>query len=177
MSLGTLAAPTTIANEIANWLNTHPGPSNLSQLLTNIHEAAHVIYHRDLGDDPQVRGAHWRIIDGKREWVLGSVECLPAHIQMNAHPVLVAKTFLGPRYIEVLLRGKESQDECWFASRRDFGLYSDWYRIRQTLRADLPSDLKEEVQRAIRRDFNDPVFQRRLWKTALEYEARIKAQN
>ena len=177
MSLDTPATLPTIANEMADWLNTHPGPSNLSQLLTNIHEAAHIIYHRDVGHDPEMGGPHWRTINGKSEWCLGWVEGLPEHIQLNSDPLLVSKFFLGPRYIEVLLRGKQFQDACWWSAERDFQIYTDWYRIRQALRNDVPPNLTAEVQRAVRRDFNDPEFLRRLWKVALEYEARVRGES
>ena len=166
----------TVASEMAEWLNSHFGPGNLSQLHTNIHEAAHMVYHRNLGHDPEVYGPHWKTINGKRRWMLGAVQALPAHIELNSDPLLVAKTFLGPRSIEILLRGEQSLDACLRGARRDLELYNDWCWMRQRLRNDLPDNLKGQVYRAVRRDFNDPVFQRRLWETALEYERRILEQ-
>jgi hypothetical protein len=162
----------TVANEIAEWLNVYPGPDNLMQLYTNIHEAAHMVYHRDVGHHPEVYGPH---TEGKRKF-LGGVEALPKHIQLNHDPILVGKCFLGPRYIEILLRGKHSTDVVCFGARRDLELYNDWCWMRQRLRNDLPDNLKDEVDRAVRRDFNDPVFHRRLWETALEYERRISEE-
>jgi hypothetical protein len=158
----------TVANEMGEWLNLYPGPDNLKQLYTNIHEAAHMVYHRAVGNDPEVYGPH---TDGKWKF-LGAVEALPEHIRLNYPPVLVAKCFLGPRYIEILLRGEQSLYACLRGARRDLEIYNDWCWMRQRLRNDLPDNLKDQVHRAVRRDFNDPAFQRRLWETALEYERR-----
>jgi hypothetical protein len=166
----------TVAKEMEEWLNAYSGPDNLKQLYTNIHEASHIVYHRDVGHDPEVYGPHSRIIKGKTRWFAGAVEALPQHIQLNRDPVLVGKCFLGPRYVQILLRGKQSTDAVCRAARIDLEIYNDWSRVRQALRGDVPENLKDQIDRSVRRDFNDPVFQRRLWKTALEYERRISEE-
>lgn len=95
---------------------------------------------------------------------------------MNHDPVRIGKCLLGPRFTDLPLRGKRATAKVCFGTR-DLEICDDWCRLWQRLRNGLPVNLKDEIQRAVWRDFNGPAFQRRLSKTALEYERRVAEQD
>jgi hypothetical protein len=165
----------TILERIPQWLETH---DDLEYFYICIHEACHVVHKRDLGFNPSMYGPHlayfpvlgWCHVDG-------AVESLPGFISMNADLVLVGKCYLGPAYLEVMLRGEDQTPGIWKAALKkykfkvDLSHYNNWC-VRRHQKGDNIEGLSSKIWDAVIADYQSIAFHQKIWATACEYDQR-----
>jgi hypothetical protein len=121
------------------------------------HEAVHILYSKRLGFDPELLGPALLRREGKFWFRLAAVEFLPEQMQMEADPVAVAKTFLGP-----ICLGLNQTDT-------DIANFVNWYARR------FPSQTKTDekyfltrVMESVRADAKQSNFQTELQSITAE---------
>jgi hypothetical protein len=139
-----------------------------------LHEATHVVYCRELGFEPKFYGpAIWYdeiLVKFRR--VDACVEGLPYEIKMKAEPLLVAKQFMGPYYVEPkLIVSSRTENQIWHDAFGDLCNYCDWKARRRKL-----GEVKlsfDAIRDSVYRDLRSPRFRKKLWDTAKEFEAQV----
>jgi hypothetical protein len=143
--------------------------------IASLHEGTHLFYMRACGFEPNVFGPGVGYDSSVKDFFLFdcSIQQLPYEIRMSAEPMLVAKCFLGPMYVEEKLLSHRIQEEIEYSSRFDLEQYNKWYDQRQQTNADVGDLTADKVRDAVLRDLRRPAFRKKLWDAAWEFEARV----
>lgn len=143
--------------------------------IASLHEGTHLFYTRACGFEPNVFGPGVGWDSNAKDFFLFdcSMQALPNEIRMTADPMLVAKCFLAPMYVEEKLLGHRTKEEIEYSSRFDLAQYNKWYDQRQKTKNDVSDLTADKVRESVFEELRSPEFQRKLWDTAHEFEARV----
>ncbi len=169
--------------QISSWFNSSKTFTTKEKAVICLHEGTHLLYTRMCGFEPKLRGPSIEY-DPEAEWFNrsdGAVESPPFSIKMSADPVLMAKQYMGPVYIEERLLSHRTKEEIWASSSVgpgcDLELFNRWAAQRQELRGDYYSALFPKgsfiLPDEIYKDCRSPEFRKKLWATAKEFESRV----
>jgi hypothetical protein len=163
-----------ISKDHEHWFNSPK--FDIKQLtIICLHEATHLVYDRELGFEPKLYGPSvdydsdaetFRRLDS-------AVQGLPYEIKMNADPLLVAKHYLGPAYVEEKLLNHRTREEIWEDAGGDLKNYNNWFAQRYQLKGDVHPLSSVDLRDAVYKDCRSPAFRRELWDVAREFERRV----
>jgi hypothetical protein len=140
--------------------------------ITCLHEGSHLVYKRMCGFEPRLFGPSIRY-DEDTEILRQSdsaVESLPEEVLMTAEPMLIAKQYLAPMYVEEKLLAHRTFAEIWETAQIDLKNFTAWSVRRNRVKGDLPATL--DVRQSVNKDLRSPALRRKLWDAAWEFEAR-----
>jgi hypothetical protein len=139
-----------------------------------LHEAAHLVYSRACGHEPELYGPMIDYDSGRETLHLidAAVEELPYEIRMNADPILVAKHYRGPLTVLEAL-GNMTREQARKEPMLDLRNLNNWFAERHRLRSDVQGITEKLVRDSVLRDLQCPDFCRKIWDAAREFEARV----
>jgi hypothetical protein len=164
-----------VAQYHEHWFNSHKFDRK-QRTIISLHEGTHLVYAREIGFDPEPHGPSvdydfdtetFRRLDS-------SVEGLPYEIKMSADPILVAKFYMAPVYVEEKLLSHRTREEIWEDARGDLKNYNNWFVQRHNLKGDVyPALVPFDLREAVYKDCRSPAFRKKLWDAAREFETRV----
>jgi hypothetical protein len=139
-----------------------------------LHEGTHLYFTRLCGFELELYGPSVSYDPDSEQFVSydASVERLPDEIEMSADPVLVAKHFLAPAYVEEKLLDHRSWQQIWKMARDDLRNYNRWFCKRYRDKGDIGPNFPN-IRELVHKDCRNPGFRRKVWDAAREFEERV----